>query len=173
MFEYYIGEVRIFACSYAPMNWALCDGTQFMIQQFPLLFSVIGNIYGGDGKTTFAVPDLRCCAVQGKGSIGDLGMRQGAVAVSLTDENMPLHTHTAYVNNTPSVNVEGGGKLPSRFVAAGANAFLEPASQESLVSLSPLTVGSIGAGEPHNNMQPYLPLNFCICMKDGEFPPRQ
>ncbi len=171
MDEYYIGEIRIFGCNYPPAHWAFCDGTILQIRTYPVLFAVIGNRFGGDGKLTFAVPDLRGSVAQGMNAAGDLGKIQGAATVTLTDENMPSHTHTAYTNNTRPGNLTGDDKLPARFISAGANAFVED-SASSLVSLSPKTMSAIGGGAAHNNMQPFLPMNFCIALEFGEYPPR-
>lgn len=170
MDEYYIGEVRIFACDYPPIYWAFCDGTMLMIRSYPVLFSVIGNRFGGDGVNTFAVPDLRGRVVQGMNTVGDLNKTVGAATVTLIGEEMPLHTHTTYTNNTRPGNLTGDDKLPARFISAGANAFVED-SATSLVSLSPQTMSVIGGGAAHNNLQPYLPMNFCIALQFGEFPP--
>ncbi|AKC71733.1 phage tail protein [Pandoraea oxalativorans] len=171
MDEYYVGEIRIYAFNYAPVNWLPCDGSLLPISRFTALFSVIGNRFGGDGRTTFAVPDLRGYVAQGMSAPAELGNKEGKTTVTLTDENMPLHTHTAYANNARPGNVTGDDKLPARFITSGANAFVEDSSP-TLVALAPQTIGTVGGGQPHTNMQPYLPMNFCIAVQPGEYPPR-
>lgn len=174
MDEFYIGEIRIFACNYPPVNWMFCDGAILPVHGFQVLFAVIGNRFGGDGRTTFALPDLRGCIVQGMNAPADLGKRLGTTDVTLVNANMPLHSHTAYTDATRPGSLTGEDKLPARFIASGANTFVEDAAAaQSLVSLSPETVSTVGGGLPHNNMQPFLPMNFCIGVQYGEFPPRQ
>ncbi|WP_087724949.1 phage tail protein [Pandoraea sp. PE-S2T-3] len=172
MDDYYIGEIRLYAFNYAPVDWAVCDGTILQIRFFPELYAVIGTTYGGDGRTTFAVPDLRGLVSRGTTEAAQIGKVEGSPTVTLQDQHMPLHTHTAYVNSTRPAGDSASDKLPARFVVGGNNAYRENTSDLSLVSLSPLTVGPACTGGAHNNMQPYLPLNFCIAIKNGEFPPR-
>ncbi|ODP34338.1 phage tail protein [Pandoraea sp. ISTKB] len=172
MDEYYIGEVRIFACNFAPSGWVFCDGTILQIRSFPTLFAVIGNLYGGDGKLTFAVPDLRGQIAQGMTAPTDMYKRQGSETVTLDDTQVPLHTHTAYVNGGRPSSLTPGDRLPMRFFAGGNNTYLEDTALQSPVSLSPQAISVVGNGGSHNNMQPFLPMNFCIAVQYGEFPPR-
>ena len=172
MDDYYIGEIRLFAFNYAPVDWAACDGTLLSIRDFAALYSVIGTTYGGDGKATFALPDLRGLVSRGTTDAAQIGKVVGSPTVTLQDQHMPLHTHLAFANSTRPAGESAGDKLPARFVVGGNNAYRESTSDLSLVSLSPLTVGPACTSGAHNNMQPYLPLNFCIALQYGEFPPR-
>lgn len=169
----FVAEIRIFACNFAPVGWATCDGQLLPISQNTALFSLLGTTYGGDGRSTFALPDMQGSAPmhpdQGPGlSLYDLGEASGSDSVTLLISEIPQHTHTA-----------GAQIVPLGSVASPANATLgRPASGNlykpapiTQTSMAPETIGIAGSSFPHNNMQPYLVLNFCIAMQ-GVFPPR-
>lgn len=168
--EPYIGEISMFGGNFAPRGWALCDGQLLAIAQNTALFSLLGTTYGGNGTTTFALPDLRgrapVHAGQGPGlSPLPLGAAAGQATVSLTAANLPPHAHavTPPVTNTPRTTNRPAGASPAR---GGAYSSASPAETGAS-----FTTASTGGGQPVNNMQPYLAVNFIIALV-GIFPPR-
>jgi microcystin-dependent protein len=156
-----LGEVRLFAGNFAPRNWEFCSGQLISIASNTALFSVLGTTYGGNGTTTFGLPDLRgrvpVGAGQGPGlTYRPLGERSGAENHTLTPEQLPAHSHTL----TTAEGV-GGVSDTGKAVAAG--------STEGTVGK--VSTSSVGGGQPHNNMPPYLALNYVICMY-GYYPSR-
>lgn len=177
MADAYLGEIRLFAGNFAPDGWMSCEGQLLPIQRYTALFSIIGATYGGNGTTNFALPDLRGAVPVGQGqgpglTMRDLGESGGAAAVALTPDQMPAHNHLAAgstgngSSNSPAGAVwaqdSTGGRppVPSMLYAAQGD-----------TAISPAALQPSGQGAPHNNMQPYLPVRFIICM-NGEFPPR-
>lgn len=167
----YIGEIRLFSGKFAPLGWAICDGSMMQVQQNQALFNVIGNRFGGNGVTTFALPDLRGRAVMHQGTGTGLTPRQfasigGEVAVSLTTYQLPTHSHMAgcqSVSNSQSPKDGIWGSGPARPIPRQLYA---PAPDETL---HPLSLNTAGGSMPHNNMQPYLALNYIIAL-EGVFP---
>jgi microcystin-dependent protein len=170
MAEPILGEIRLFAGNFAPRGWALCNGQLLQITQNTALFSLLGVYYGGDGKTTFALPDLRARVPIGAGEGAgltprDLGAAGGESAVSLITTEMPMHTHAANCSSTQSSNQPEGAYWGS--TGRGASAYAAtPATALSLLAAQPA-----GGSQPHNNMQPYLGMTFIIAM-EGIFPSR-
>jgi len=170
----FVAEIRIFGFNFAPTGWALCNGQLLPISQNTALFSLLGTTYGGDGKSTFALPDLQGSAPmfwgQGPGlSIHDEGEAGGEQFVTLINSEMPAHQHQLKANSAP-------GDLPtpaSTTSLARSSPFIykTPAGAAAPQPLSPTAIGITGGSQPHNNMQPYLTLNFCIALQ-GIFPPR-
>lgn len=170
----FVAEIRIFAGNFAPTGWALCDGQLLPISQNTALFSLLGTTYGGDGKSTFALPNLQGSAPlqQGQGpglSLRDLGEIGGEQNVTLLTTEMPAHNHVA-------VAASGAGQpSPANNAwASGAKGFgnvYSPSAQASNVQMSPLAISIAGGNLPHNNMMPYLCLTFIIALQ-GVFPPR-
>lgn len=173
MSDQFVGEIRVFGFNFAPKDWAFCNGQLLPIGQNTALFSLLGTFYGGDGRTTFALPNLQgSMAVdmgQGPGlSPRYLGETGGERAVTLTVGELPQHTHAVLASPTsneasPAGAVFGGaarGHSPA-YAAAGTGA----------VNMSAGAVAQTGGGQPHDNMSPYLALNFCIALQ-GVFPPR-
>ena len=169
----FVAEIRIFGCNFAPTGWATCDGQLLPISQNTALFALLGTTYGGDGKSTFQLPNLQgaCALNQGKSSTGTdyfLGQQSGSQTITLLQTEMPLHTHT--VN---SVAGQFGGNTN---VAAG-NAFAKSTNGNAytpaanLVNMAFQTISIVGGSQPHNNMQPFLTLVFCIALQ-GVFPAR-
>jgi microcystin-dependent protein len=165
MSDPFIAEVRIVPFNFAPRSWAFCNGQLLPISQNTALFALIGTFYGGDGKTTFALPNLQgrtpIGAGQGPGlsdySIGESG---GAATVTLVPSELPVHTHTVQAATDPA----SGGSPGNTDVLAGGVLY---GTAQNLVPMDP-----IGApAQPHNNRQPFLTLNFCICLQ-GIFPSR-
>jgi microcystin-dependent protein len=166
-----IGEVRMFGGNFAPRAWALCEGQLLAISSNTALFSILGTTYGGDGRTTFALPDLRgrVAIAPGNGpglpSVS-LGARGGATTTTLNVTNLPPHNHAASVG----VNTgEAGESNPQNQFLGAANVYAESATANA--SLGGVAVGSAGGGQPFNNMQPYLAVNYIIALQ-GIFPSR-
>ncbi len=174
MSDPFVAEIRIFGFNFAPKGWALCNGQLIPISQNTALFSLLGTTYGGDGKSTFALPNLQDRSPmhpgQGPGlSLHDLGESAGEAAVTLLNTELPVHSHTAGANAgsggqaAPPNNVWGSlaGRTPPPLYQSGA----------PNVSMSASALGLAGSSLPHNNRQPYLGLNFCIALQ-GIFPAR-
>ncbi len=179
----FVAEIRLFACNFPPKGWALCAGQLMPISQNTALFSLLGTTYGGDGKSTFALPNLQGMVPiqQGQGAgLSDrvLGEIAGEPAVTLLVTEIPSHGHTMNATATPgTATASNGGQLA--FASAGASKtsagtvanFYSSNPNKATTALSPLAIGIKGQGLPHNNMMPYLGLNYCIALQ-GVFPPR-
>ena len=175
MSDQFLAEIRIFPFQFAPTGWAFCDGQIMPLSQNTALFSLLGTTYGGDGKSTFALPDMQGNAPmqpgQGQGlSLRDLGEMSGSENITLLTSEMPFHTHIAQAQNTPAnVNSPSGPTPLSLARASGGGFAYNPLA--SAVTMAPQTLAPAGGSLPHNNMQPYLTLNFCIALQ-GIFPQR-
>jgi microcystin-dependent protein len=163
----YIAQITLFAGNFAPRGWAFCDGQIMAISQNTALFSLLGTTYGGDGRTTFALPDLRGRAPVHAGSSGGpgltprlLGEQGGEEAHTLTQNEMPSHAHGGHASSSDQTTNRPSGAYPARggVYASSQNATTGPGEQ-------------IGGGQPHANMQPYLGLNYIIAV-EGIFPSR-
>ena len=170
----FIGEIRLFAGNFAPKGWAFCDGSLLPIQQNTALYSLLGITYGGDGKTTFALPDLRGKAPIHRGagpglSNYQLGQSGGSSTVTLTQAQIPSHTHQPKANSSVNAtNPEGGLWGSTQRVLGGITAY---GPSTGLAPMNAAAIIPAGGSQPHNNMQPYLGLNFIIAL-EGIFPPR-
>jgi len=175
MSDQFVAEIRIFPFNFAPKGWAFCDGQLLPISQNTALFSLLGTTYGGDGKSTFGLPDLQGCAPmqQGQGpglSQRFLGETGGEQNVTLLQTEMPAHTHTAQGSSTvagqltPVGNAWASGQK-------GFGSFYVQSAPATNVQMSPLGTSINGGSLPHNNMMPFLTLNFCIALQ-GIFPAR-
>lgn len=173
MADPFVGEIKINAFGFAPKGWSMCDGQTLTVQQNQALFSLLGIYYGGNGSTTFCLPDLRGrtpihYGVSPQGTAYNLGTAAGAETVQVSISSMPTHNHPCYgiaataTKPGPSGNYLAQSSTPSIYVS--------PPS--ALTPLHPSTVSSSGGSQAHNNMQPSLALNFCIAMV-GYYPPRQ
>jgi len=174
--EPFIGEIRLFAGNFAPRGWARCDGKILNIQQNTALFSILGNIYGGDGKTTFALPNLQGRAAIGQGSGPGLTPRQlgasiGQATETLTVNQIPSHTHIP--NGTSVSSSTTATADPTNAIWGSENAIspYKPYDSTPNSAMSQQAVGSAGISQPHNNMQPYVGLTYIIAL-DGIYPPR-
>jgi microcystin-dependent protein len=162
MAEPFLGEIRAFGFNFAPAGWAKCEGQLLPISQNTALFSLLGNMYGGDGKSTFALPDLRGRVAIGVSATHAHGQAGGEETHTLSVDEMPAHTHVAHANtangnaNTPQANVWASN--PNAYRSAGA------------AHMDPNAIASAGGGHAHNTMQPFLALNYCIALF-GDFPP--
>jgi microcystin-dependent protein len=168
----FVAEIRIYPFNFAPKGWAFCDGQILPLSQNTALFSLLGTTYGGDGRSNFALPNMQGSAPmhpgQGPGlSLHDLGEAGGSDTVTLLDSEMPLHTH-----DMKAAPLAATAQTPSPTVGLGrSRGFGAYAPATSLVALSPQAISPTGGGLPHNNLMPYLALNFCIALQ-GVFPPR-
>jgi microcystin-dependent protein len=164
-----IGEIRMFAGNFAPQGWAFCDGQLLPVAQNAALFSLLGTTYGGDGRTTFALPDLRGRVPvhpgQGPGlSQRRLGEKGGQESVTLSEAQIPAHVHKALGTNDQATFNEPENAL----LARGRSYENNPTSE---VAMHPDTISSTGGGQDHDNLQPYLCINFIIALQ-GLFPSR-
>jgi len=169
-----VAEIRIFPFNFPPRGWAFCNGQLMPISQNTALFALLGTTYGGDGRSTFALPDLQGSAPmhpgQGPGlSLHDLGETGGSETVTLLESEIPAHSHSVMGLNAFGNTSAPAGKMLAR-VFGGGNLYKTP-SGASLASLSNEMIAPAGGSQPHTNLQPYLTLNFCIALQ-GIFPPR-
>jgi microcystin-dependent protein len=158
----FLSEIRIMAFNFAPRGWALCNGQILPVSQNQPLASLLKNTYGGDGQTTFGLPNLQGRTANHVGTGFVLGQAAGESAHTLTTNEVPSHTHTAYGSSAAA-----DSDLPAQnYLGAADNIYAPPAH---LTAIHPSTVTSAAGGQAHNNMQPYLVLNFCIALS-GIFP---
>jgi microcystin-dependent protein len=180
--EGYLGQVVMFGGNFAPRGWAFCQGQPMSIAQNTALFSILGTTYGGDGQTTFALPDLRGRVAVGTGngpglSAWDLGQLEGNEAISLTIPEMPMHNHAVMVSNNAATSAAGTN---NGYLAAGNGAYggdpvtvnmynNDPAPPADMLGIKSITAA--GGSMPHTNIQPSLGFNYIICT-EGIFPTR-
>lgn len=167
MSEPFLAEVRLFGFNFPPRGWAQCDGQILPINQNQSLFSLLGTTYGGDGRTSFALPELRGRACMHEGSGHPLGVRSGQENHTLNIGEIPIHTHQLQAYSEASDSNQAAG---SRYGQA-AVAIYHPLSGSNTVSMNADAVGNAGSNVGHDNMQPYLAVNFCIALS-GIFPSR-
>jgi microcystin-dependent protein len=175
MADPFVAEIRIFPFNFAPKGWAFCDGQILPLSQNTALFSLLGTTYGGDGKSTFALPDLQGNAPmhpgQGPGlSLHDLGEMGGSETVTLLESEIPAHTHTLSASPDPA-DVQTPAADRSLARSNPGFAYIASSPQPPLASLAPEALSPAGGDQPHNNMMPYLTFYFCIALQ-GVFPPR-
>ena len=170
----FVAEIRIFPFNFAPKGWAFCDGQILPLSQNTALFSLLGTTYGGDGKSNFALPNMQGNSPmhpgQGPGlSLHDLGETGGSDTVSLLESEIPSHSHSANADsgagsaNDPTGNVWASAQV----LRQGQNLYATTGG----TSMSGNALAPAGGDQPHNNLQPYLTLNFCIALQ-GVYPPR-
>jgi microcystin-dependent protein len=158
----FLSEIRIMTFNFAPRGWALCNGQLLPINQNQALFSLLGTTYGGDGRTNFALPNLQGRAPVHRGSGFVQGQSSGEQAHTLVVGEEPVHTHTAVGTVTA-----GDSPVPTGNYLGAANNMYGPLANPT--TLHPSTIGNAGGSQPHENMQPYLVLSFCIALQ-GVFP---
>ena len=173
-----IGEIRLFGGNFAPGSWNFCNGSLQSIAAYTALYSVIGTTYGGDGQTTFALPNF-----QGRIPVGtgqgpglpnyELGQVAGAELLTMTNLTMPTHTHLTSISlSIPAYSESGGGDPSGAVLASLTNAYTNQPTDSNLAAFNtPVTLQQVGSGMPFSSMQPYLALNYVICM-EGVFPSR-
>jgi microcystin-dependent protein len=164
MSEPFLSEIRIMSFGFAPKGWAMCNGQLLPINQNQALFALLGTNYGGNGQTNFALPDLRSRVPIHMGSGHTLGERGGEQAHTITQSEMPQHTHIVNANSAVGQNNPPGAVLGT----AGTNMYGPPSS---LQAMGPNMVLNVGGSQAHLNMQPFLVLTFCIALQ-GIFPSR-
>lgn len=181
MTQPFVAEIRLFPFNFAPTGWATCDGQLIPISQNTALFSLLGTMYGGDGKSTFALPDLGRAAPMHAGTGSGLsprfqGEQAGSEFVTLLQSEMPVHTHVPQVvNNADADSADPNGRVMAKSRwndgQGTTGAIATFAGVGAMTQLNPQALAIAGGDLPHNNMQPYLKLNFCIALQ-GVFPPR-
>ncbi len=173
MADPFVAEIRIFPFNFPPKGWAFCNGQLLPLSQNTALFSLLGTTYGGNGKSNFALPNLQGSAPmhpgQGPGlSLHDLGETGGSETVTLLQSEIPVHAHTLNANGAPA-DLQLADPTRAMARSNGGNAYLSGGAVGA--QLAPQAVSVAGGDLPHNNMQPYLTLNFNIALQ-GVFPPR-
>lgn len=171
MSDPFVAEIRVLPFNFAPRGWASCDGQLMPISQNTALFSLIGTYYGGDGKSTFALPNLggRFAMSPGQGpglSPRDLGETTGQASLSLTVNQLPSHSHALRAGGMPGSTSPAGNVMAP--TANGSPVYRAPGTAAVMAGAA---ISPAGAGQPHENRQPYLALTFCIALQ-GIFPPR-
>ncbi len=161
----FVGEIMLFAGNFAPAGWMTCDGQLLDIGTYDTLFQLIGTTYGGDGQSTFALPDLRGRSPlhmgSGAGTTYSLGQNGGVETVTLTATQIPTHTHTIVADG----NAATSGDPTNAYYAGAAPEKLYSSSGSPLVrTMNPAMLTPVGGSQPHDNMQPYLTLTFCISL---------
>ncbi|MCP3962045.1 MAG: phage tail protein [bacterium] len=171
MSEPFIAEIRIFAGNFAPRSWAFCNGQLLPVSQNTALFSLIGTTYGGDGRTTTALPNLKGRAPMhpGRGpglTSKRLGQRGGSEMITVSEAQMPNHTHTAYGTGDSANQRSPSNHMPATGGGRGTNLY---AAASSLGTFNKLQ--NTGGSQPHNNLQPFIAMNFIIALQ-GLYPSR-
>lgn len=171
MSEPFIGEIRSFGFNFAPTGWAQCNGQLLPIPQNTALFSILGTTYGGDGKSTFALPNLSGSVAMGTGqgsglALRDLGQSGGEETVTLSTQQIPPHSHPANANAGNGNQATPVGNFWAQD-AGGSKEYGDAGPAQMAAG----AVASAGGGQPHSNLQPYLVLNYCIALQ-GIYPPR-
>lgn len=174
MSDPFIGEIKMFAGNFAPQGYAFCDGQLLPISQYSALFSILGTTYGGDGRTTFALPDLRgripMHPGQGPGlSLRRLGERSGQESVKLSESDMPAHNHTVYGTQEAADSNSPENALWA--TTEGNPRKIYDSSPAPNAAMNPRAISSAGGDQAHENRQPYLCVNFIIAI-EGLYPSR-
>ena len=176
MTDPFLAEIRMFGGNFAPRGWALCNGQLMSISQNTALFSLLGTTYGGDGKSTFALPNLQGSSPmqQGQGpglSARYLGETGGEPYVTLIQSEMPQHTHTALAVDDAGDSTDPTGRTWAQALQGRVGDKLYSVGQQPNMQMAPQAVLPTGGSQPHNNMQPYLTVTFIIALQ-GIFPQR-
>lgn len=173
MSEPFLGEIKMFAGSFAPRSWALCDGQLLAVAQNDALFSLLGTIYGGDGRTTFGLPDMRgripIHAGSGPGlTPRNIGSKSGTENETLVVNQLPNHTHTLQANTQAGAQGDAAGTTPSQ---STVGVYLQSPNPLSIRQLKAASISQVGSSQRHNNMMPFLCINFIIALA-GVYPSR-
>ncbi len=176
----FVAEIRIFACNFAPTGWAQCNGQLLPISQNTALFSLLGTQYGGDGKSTFALPNFQGTVATNQGQGPGLqewfvGQMQGSDDITLLISEIPLHPHNVAANTVNATTGDPTNAVLARgnFSFQGNNGSVPFYSDSApTTAMNQMALAVTGSSQPHNNLSPYLVNNFCIALQ-GVFPPRQ
>lgn len=160
----YVGEIRMFAGNFAPVGWAFCDGTLMQISENDTLFNLIGTTYGGDGQSTFGLPDLRGRVPMHQGNGYIIGELAGAETVTLTTQQIPSHVHVPVADGAAGTTAS-----PENAQWAESALLLYQQNPASVVAMSAQAIKAVGGSQPHDNMPPFLGINFIISLY-GVFP---
>jgi microcystin-dependent protein len=179
MSDPFVAEIRIFACNFAPTGWAFCNGQLLPLSQNTALFALLGTVYGGDGKSNFALPYLIGSAPMQTGQGSGLterfqGEQSGAESVTLLQTEIPVHTHAMLARGAAGATTDPQGAAPANMSWVSGASFGQVRGYSTAVPADTqmsATLAAAGGSQPHINMQPYLALNFCIALQ-GIFPPR-
>ena len=159
----FVGEIRLFAGNFAPQGWAFCDGQLLSIAQSEVLFNLIGTTYGGDGQTTFALPDLRGRVPVHQGNNGQssyiIGQEGGVETVTLVPSQMPQHTHAMLASTSPASATHG----PSEVLGSSATMNFYGTGTPDM-AMDPNALTQVGGGQPHENMPPFVALSYIVSM---------
>jgi microcystin-dependent protein len=166
MAQPYVGEIRMFAGNFAPAGWMFCEGQLLPISEYETLFQLIGTTYGGDGQSTFALPDLRGRVPLHQGNGFVLAETGGVEEVTLTVSQIPAHSHPALASTASAASTDAASNVGARITVAGVFAY---GTDNPPQPLSPQAVGAVGGSQPHTNFQPYLCVDFIISLF-GIFP---
>lgn len=176
MSDPYTGEIRMFAGNYAPRQWAYCNGQLLSIADNNALFSLLGTTYGGDGRVTFGLPEMRGRLPvhhgQGPGlSYRTLGMRFGSESLTLNTNQMPSHSHSYHASTDIANSANPGNDVLASQDDGDTPYAAQPTEPTNLENMNSQTLAMAGGSQPHNNMMPYLSISFIICLF-GIYPPR-
>jgi microcystin-dependent protein len=166
MSQPYVGEIRMFAGNFAPAGWMFCEGQLLPISEYETLFNLIGTTYGGDGQSTFALPDLRGRLPIHQGNGFTLAETGGSETITLTVSQIPAHTHPYLATTNFAGTNSPAGEVAAALNVAGNELYIPAAGT---TPMSPAAIGSTGGSQPHDNFQPYLCIDFIISLF-GVFP---
>jgi microcystin-dependent protein len=171
MSDPFLGEIRLFGGNFAPRGWSFCDGSLLAISQNDALFALLGTTYGGDGQSTFGLPDLRGrlpihMGTQPGGPTYTLGESAGSESVTLTQAQMPAHSHALLASQSPAEGADPRGNV---LAGSDSSNFYGPANADKAAAMNPGFVGQTGGSQPHDNLQPFLCVSFIIAL-EGIFP---
>jgi microcystin-dependent protein len=164
--DQFLGEIKLLPWDWPPRGWALCQGQLLPVAQNTALFSLLGTFYGGNGTTTFALPDLRGRVPNHQGDFYVIGEMAGQENVNLIMSQLPTHQHALMATTSPATVA-----VPINNLVAQSNAGRYGSDASNLVTMNPASVQPVGGSQPHNNMQPYLALSYCIALT-GIYPSR-
>ena len=170
MAQPFIGEIKMMSFNFAPRGWALCNGQTLPINQNAALFSLLGTFYGGNGVSTFQLPNLQSSVPVHQGSGFNIGQNGGVENVQLNTTQLPQHTHLLAAVNTPGASAKPFGHFLAQS-ATTVDAAVYLTGNTNLTTLNPASLQANGSGLPHSNIQPYLAINFSIALQ-GVFPSR-
>ena len=174
MSEPFLGEIKMVGFDFAPRGWSYCDGQELPIDQNQALYSLLGTTYGGNGRTTFALPDMRSRTPLHMGDGYTLGQRMGYETVTLTAAEMAAHKHSVKGTTNPGASRSigsGGNRLFASLAESSGDFIFRQPEAATMTTMASGIVNNTGGGQSHENMQPYITLGFCIALQ-GLFPSR-